>query len=76
MTGANIFVIYASPDGNVTLSPRLGVGNVQPLYNEAADVELLEGSGIADGMMTANVRCGSCNSWEGGSMVRSEDPGF
>ncbi|EGP87634.1 unnamed protein product [Zymoseptoria tritici ST99CH_3D1] len=68
MRGANMFVIYASEDGNVTLSPRLGVGNVMPLYNEAAKVELLGGTGIENGMMTANVRCSSCNTWEGGSM--------
>lgn len=71
MRGANIFVIYANADGtNVTLSPRLGVGNVMPLYNEAANVELLGGSGIANGMMTANVKCSSCSSWSGGEMVR------
>lgn len=72
MRGANMFVIYASEDGNVTLSPRLGVGNVMPLYNEAAKVELLGGTGIENGMMTANVRCSSCNTWEGGSMVSSD----
>jgi hypothetical protein len=33
MTGANIFMIYADATGtNVTLSPRMGVGEVQPIY--------------------------------------------
>ena len=58
MAGANIFVVYADASGtNVTLSPRLGLGNFQPLFNSDAQVVLLEGSGIANGQMTANVRC-------------------
>ena len=58
MSGANIFVIYASASGtNVTLSPRLGTGHVEPKMDTAAQVALLEGSGIANGKMTANVRC-------------------
>ena len=58
MEGANIFIVYADSSGtNVTLSPRLGKGEVQPLLNSAAQVYLLDGSGIANGSMTANVRC-------------------
>ena len=58
MAGANIFVIYASASGsNVTLSPRLGTGHQEPEENDGAQVSLLEGSGIANGKMVANVRC-------------------
>ncbi|MCJ1290354.1 hypothetical protein MMC34_001890 [Xylographa carneopallida] len=58
MKGANMFIIYSNSDGhNITLSPRLGAGNFQPDYNSAAQVSLLEGSGIANGVMTANIRC-------------------
>lgn len=60
MDGANIFMIYADSDKkNVTLSPRLGTGEVQPLHEngEDATVTLLSGSGISGGMMTANVKC-------------------
>ena len=60
MRGSNIFIIYADETGkNVTLSPRLGQGNNQPNYDSstAAQVSLLDGSGIANGLMTANVRC-------------------
>lgn len=58
MSGSNIFVIYTSASGNnVTLSPRLGQGQRMPNYNSAAQVTLLEGSGVTDGVMTANVRC-------------------
>ncbi|KXT14681.1 hypothetical protein AC579_6396 [Pseudocercospora musae] len=69
MSGSNIFVMYTSADGkNVTVSPRLGTGHVEPQHHTDAQVELLEGSGVADGNMIANVRCGNCNSWSGGRM--------
>ncbi|KAJ5825956.1 hypothetical protein N7474_003094 [Penicillium riverlandense] len=68
MPGANIFVIYASGSGNVTVSPRLGVGHFEPEFNPNAQVSLLEGSGIQDGYMTANIRCDSCLHWPGGSL--------
>ena len=58
MAGANIFMIYSDSTGqNITLSPRLGVGHVEPDYDSAAQVTLLDGTGIANGLMTANVRC-------------------
>lgn len=58
MKGTNIFIVYSDADGqNVTVSPRLGQGNFQPQFNSQAQVSLLEGSGISNGMMTANVRC-------------------
>lgn len=57
MSGSSIFVMYADGAGNVTVSPRLGVGNVQPVSNPQAQVTLLDGSGIIDGNMVANVRC-------------------
>ncbi|MCJ1285565.1 hypothetical protein MMC26_004906, partial [Xylographa opegraphella] len=73
MRGSNMFIIYSNSDGhNITLSPRLGAGNFQPDFNSAAQVSLLEGSGIANGVMTANIRCTSCASWNGGSMSFSD----
>ena len=69
MAGSNIFIVYAdAARTNVTLSPRLGTGDVEPLLDTSAQVELLAGSGIANGLMTANVRCANCASWSGGSM--------
>lgn len=67
MIGANIFAIYTSADGNnVTLSPRSArdYQNV-PGFNGDAEVTLLEGSGVSNGKMIANVRCSNCNSWAG-----------
>ncbi|OOQ88811.1 cellobiose dehydrogenase [Penicillium brasilianum] len=66
MVGANIFVVYPNGD-NVTVSPRLGMGEIQPLYNSDAHVSLLEGSGFSNGAITANIRCDSCMNWTGGS---------
>lgn len=64
MRGSNIFVMYTSADGqNVTVSPRLGTGYQMPQYTSETQLEVLEGSGVSNGMMTANVRCGNCNSW-------------
>lgn len=69
MRNANMFVMHSSADGqNVTLSPRTTSGHVMPTYNAAANITLLEGSGISDGMMTANVRCSNCETWSTGTM--------
>ena len=69
MSNANMFLMYSSANGqNVTLSPRTTSGHVMPTHDNAADVSLLEGSGISNGRMVANVRCGNCNTWNTGSM--------
>lgn len=67
MQGANIFIVYASSDGNnVTVSPRLGMEHVMPLHNSMAQLSVLNNSGISNGIMTANIRCDSCITWPGG----------
>jgi hypothetical protein len=65
MQGANIFIVYANETG-ITVSPRLGVEHVEPLYNPQARFSILNGSGISDGTFTANIRCDSCITWPGG----------
>lgn len=67
MTGANMFVVYTAGN-NVTISPRLGKGEIQPLYNENAAISTMDGTGIHDGVITANFRCDSCLSWQGGRL--------
>lgn len=58
MRNSNIFIVYPDASGsNVTLSARLGVGEIEPKYNSKAQVSLLEGSGISNGKMIANFRC-------------------
>ncbi|KAF7133775.1 hypothetical protein CNMCM5793_005129 [Aspergillus hiratsukae] len=71
MAGANIFVMYAASANNVTVSPRSGRGYFQPDYNPEAEIELLDGTGISNGYITANVRCNSCLRWNGGSLDTS-----
>lgn len=61
MRGAEIFLMYANGSDGVTLSTREATGHSMPMYAERDDVELLEGSGVRDGRMRANVRCGSCD---------------
>lgn len=74
MAGSNIFILYTDASGsNVTLSPRLGVGEVEPNHDTSAQVTLLEGTGISNGVMTANVMCANCHSWNGGTMDFSQD---
>lgn len=69
MSGSNMFVMYSSGDNNITLSPRLGRGQREPDVNPDARITLLDGTGISsDGVMTANLRCESCLTWQGGSM--------
>lgn len=60
MSGSNMFLVYTSSGGtNVTLSPRTASGQREPDFNSAAQVTLLEGSGVSNGIMTANVKCRS-----------------
>jgi hypothetical protein len=85
MANSNMFLVYTSTGGtNVTLSPRTSSGYSAPSLNSAAQVTLLEGSGVSNGIMTANVKCmyycsglceyanategSNCNSWSGGTM--------
>ncbi|EUC42131.1 iron reductase domain protein [Bipolaris oryzae ATCC 44560] len=69
MANSNIFVVYTSSSGNnVTLSPRHTTSYSPPTSNRNAQVTLLEGSGVSNGVMTANVKCSNCNSWSGGTM--------
>ncbi|KAF2680400.1 iron reductase domain protein [Lentithecium fluviatile CBS 122367] len=75
MSGSNIFVVYTAGNGNVTISPRLGTGEREPNFNSNAQVTLLEGSGVSNGKMVANVKCSSCNTWSGGSASFSDSKG-
>lgn len=69
MKDSNIVVVYGNGNGNnATLSPRLGGAYVQPLFNPQAQVSLLEGSGISNGTITANIRCDSCITWSSGKI--------
>lgn len=76
MTGSNIFLVYTSSGGNnVTVSPRLASGYREPNYNSDAQITLLEGSGVSNGRMIANVKCSNCGSWSGGDMSFKDSSG-
>lgn len=69
MAGANMFIIYQNAAGtNLTVSPRAGTGEVMPIEDQTAQFELLEGSGIMNGNMVANIRCDNCTTWSGGTL--------
>ncbi len=61
MSGSTIFVMYQDGNGNVTISGRKGLGEVEPKLDSTLQggLELLAGSGVSGGNMVANVRCGS-----------------
>ncbi|KAJ4332671.1 hypothetical protein N0V95_009609 [Ascochyta clinopodiicola] len=61
MTNADMFIMYTDGNGNVTLSPRHSRGESQPQFDGTLDIELLSGSGVVNGVMTANFRCGNCS---------------
>jgi len=72
MKKSMIFMMYADSTGTkVTLSPRIGSGNYEPAHTKEFVVELMPGSGIARGIMTANVRCQDCQVWSGGKIDSS-----
>lgn len=68
MSGSNIFVVYQDGSGNVTVSTRSGTGRTMPRFQSDTQIQLLAGSGVSNGVMTANVVCSNCQSWRGGSM--------
>lgn len=63
MAGAYMYIMYSDGKGNVTISARAGgQGHVEPKVTggPGSQVQLLAGSGIAGGVMTANVLCRFC----------------
>lgn len=78
--------MYQDGDGSVTLSTRDGEGHGMPQYSEKSGVDLIEGSGVTDGRMVANVRCSDCGSldltgenswiaaWKSGDSLDSTNP--
>lgn len=61
MLDAEIFLLYQDGQGNLTLSTRIGRNHIMPLFEERMDAQLIEGSGVRDGRMVANIRCGDCD---------------
>lgn len=62
MRNSEMFLVYQDGSGNVTLSTRTASGHNMPQYSERSGVELIEGSGVIDSMMIANIKCSDCSS--------------
>lgn len=69
MTHGNMFVVYPAPGNNVTLSPRRATGPYEPFYTPDIQAQLLNGSGIGEGTLTANIRCDNCMFLHDGSSI-------
>jgi hypothetical protein len=61
MSGSSMFIIYSDGSGNVTVSPRSARGHNQPQVNSAVEIQMLDGSGVNNGVMTANFLCSNCD---------------
>ncbi|KAI1479922.1 putative iron reductase domain protein [Daldinia eschscholtzii] len=70
MKDSSMYIMYQDGNGNVTVSARTGTGHNMPRYNSIIQLELLAGSGLLDDgqTMVANLRCGNCGTWPGGTM--------
>ncbi|KAI9784200.1 MAG: hypothetical protein M1816_001022 [Peltula sp. TS41687] len=69
MRGALMFIAYPGADGNkVILSPRIATGNSEPTYTSGVKVEVLDGSGVSNGILTVKAHCRNCRKWKGGSL--------
>jgi hypothetical protein len=69
MDDSLMMLVYADSTGNnITLSPRLSSGNVEPSYTSNITVNVLPGTGISNGVYMVNAMCKNCRSWKGGSV--------
>lgn len=81
-----MFLVYQDGKGNVTLSTRTTSGHSMPQYTKRSGVTLIDGSGVANKTMVANIRCGDCTgldlsgsnswiaAWKEGSSLDSTSP--
>lgn len=69
MAKSLILMVYSDSSGkNVTVSPRLTSGHVEPSYTKLVDVTVLAGSGIINNTLTVNAKCSNCRVWRGGAI--------
>jgi hypothetical protein len=69
MDDSLMWMVYKDKTGkNLTLSPRLSYGHVEPSYTSNISVTILPGTGIINGNYTLNAMCTNCRSWKGGSI--------
>jgi hypothetical protein len=69
MDNSLMFMVYSDPSGkNVTVSPRLSYGHVEPSYASNVSITVLPGTKIEGNTTTLNAKCSNCTSWKGGSI--------
>jgi len=69
MEGALVLMMYPDAGGkNITLSPRLSHGNVEPSYTTNVSITILPGTGLSDNIMIANAKCSNCRFWQDASI--------
>ncbi|KAH7151138.1 hypothetical protein DER46DRAFT_689903, partial [Fusarium sp. MPI-SDFR-AT-0072] len=85
MSGSTMFVIYQDGTGKVTLSTRMGHGHEMPEHSRMRSVRLVEGSGVVNKTMVANIHCGDLgnmhfkgsnhwiSAWKTGSSLHTTD---
>ncbi|KAF5233044.1 hypothetical protein FANTH_12721 [Fusarium anthophilum] len=85
MSGSTMFVIYQDGTGNVTLSTRMGHGHEMPEHSHMRSVRLIEGSGVMNKTVVANIHCGDLgnmrfkgsnhwiSAWKTGSSLHTTD---
>ncbi|KAG4281797.1 hypothetical protein FPRO06_10701 [Fusarium proliferatum] len=85
MSGSTMFVIYQDGTGKVTLSTRMGHGHEMPEHSRMRSVRLIEGSGVVNKKMVANIHCGDLgnmhfegsnhwiSAWKTGSSLHTTD---
>jgi hypothetical protein len=61
MLDAMMFVVYKGTNDSVTVSMRTGEHHTPPVYTPTTKVQVLNGSGVADGRMVAEVKYADFN---------------
>ncbi|KAF4332340.1 hypothetical protein FBEOM_13863 [Fusarium beomiforme] len=67
MSGSTMLVIYQDGSGNVTLSTRTGHGHDMPTYESRSNIQLIDGSGVSNKTMVANIH------WKDASILKGSD---
>ncbi|KAI9885176.1 MAG: hypothetical protein M1823_003015 [Watsoniomyces obsoletus] len=69
MLGSLMFIAYRGEnETKVTLSPRIASAYREPQFQDSIQLEMLEGSGYQDGILTARARCRNCRTWSSGQL--------
>ncbi|KAG9235060.1 hypothetical protein BJ875DRAFT_460036 [Amylocarpus encephaloides] len=69
MKDSLMFMAYLDKSGkNMTLSPRLSYGQVEPSFTPDVGITILNGTEVTKDTMTVSVKCFGCRKWKGGAI--------